>query len=271
MSITAACGSLTITGCGLHPGHMTLETESIIREADLVLVVAPNPLANRHIQSLNAVVENLGHVYTRDLNRLQIYQAMADRIVECVRAGKNVCAVFYGHPGIFVLSTHLARKTLLADGYPVRMLPGISADACLFAELDLDPATTGCQSYEASQFLLTTRQFDTGAALILWQIGLVGEHTLKNYCPAERGLEALTRLLRQHYPSDHQVCLYEAAVMPGFEARIEWLDLRELPQAATQPWTTLYVPAGSELVFAEDRVAWLGLSETAFVYDDPGA
>ncbi|MCW9015510.1 MAG: SAM-dependent methyltransferase, partial [Kangiellaceae bacterium] len=176
-SLTAQ-GRLTIVGCGLHPGHMTMETESHIKNADIVLVVAPNPLSIQHIRQLNPNVENLGLLYEGDVNRLQTYHLMADRMVELASHGQNVCAIYYGHPGIFVLSTHMAREQLEEADIPVTMLPGISADACLFADLNLDPATTGCQSYEATQFLLSKRSIDTGASLILWQVGLVGEHTL---------------------------------------------------------------------------------------------
>ena len=262
--MTIKKAQLNIVGCGLHPGHMTLETESLIKAADIVLLVAPNPLSITHIQSLNKRVEHLGRFYGEDMDRAQIYQKMADEIVHQVKEQQSVCVVFYGHPGIFVLSTHMAREQLLADAYPVKMYPGISADACLFADLGLDPASTGCQSYEATQFLLTRRQIDTGAALILWQIGLVGEHTLRAYKPASRGLQAMTQLLLGSYPPDHHVCIYEAPTLPGFAARTEWLSLCDLPSAQLKEWSTLLIPAASELTFASERVEWLGLQLSDF-------
>ncbi|TQV85802.1 SAM-dependent methyltransferase [Aliikangiella coralliicola] len=263
-------GSLVIAGCGLHPGHMTLETQSHIQHADIVLVVAPNALSVQQIRALNPNIENLGLLYKEDTTRLQTYYLMVDRMEELVQSGKKVCTIYYGHPGIFVLSTHIARDRLEQQGYSVKMLPGISADACLFADLNLDPATTGCQAYESTQFLLTARDIDNGAALILWQIGLVGEHTLKLQQPGKRGLSAITRLLMEHYPSDHKVCLYEAPTLPGFDPRIDWIELEDLPAASVKSITTLVVPSYSELNFAKERLEWLGLTEADLsAWDQP--
>jgi len=255
-------GSLVIAGCGLHPGHMTLETESYIKNAELVLVVAPNPLSIQHIRKLNDNVENLGRFYRDDLTRLQTYHGMADYMVSRVKDGQNVCTIFYGHPGIFVLSTHIAHEKLSELDYPVKMLPGISADACLFADLNIDPASTGCQSFEATQFLLTKREFDTCAGLIIWQIGLVGEHTLKQQSPGKHGLKAITKLLQKHYPREHNVCLYQAPTLPGFKPQIHWFPLGELPNREVCSTMTLYVPPCGELIFAKERLSWLELKES---------
>ena len=263
-------GTLTIVGCGLHPGQMTIEAKSHIENADRVLVVAPNALSIQQIRQLNDNIENLGRFYGDDRTRRQTYRAMALRMIEVVKEGLNVCTVFYGHPGIFVLSTHKAQHALESQGYQVRMLPGISADAALYADLNIDPATSGSQAYEATQFLLTHRVVDTAAALILWQIGLVGEHTLKVQSPGKKGLEAITRLLLEKYPRDHRVCVYEAATLPGFEARKEWVELNQLPEVKTQSISTLFVPPATELEFASERLEWLGLKdEDLAAWDEP--
>ena len=260
--MSQAKGSLTIAGCGLHPGHMTLETESLIKGAEKVLLVAPNPISIQHILTLNKDAEHLGRYYNEEgISRPEIYQKMTQRIVELVQSGLQVVTVFYGHPGVFVTSTRTATRKLRKEGYSVTMLPGISADACLFADLDLDPAETGCQSYEATRFLLTRRQPDTSAALILWQLGLTGEHTNMHFTTGEKGLEALTKLLLSYYPADHEVCVYEAPTLPGFSARKDWVPVSELASAKATTISTLLVPACEEPTFAEERLAWLGLEE----------
>ncbi|WP_168171450.1 SAM-dependent methyltransferase [Lacimicrobium sp. SS2-24] len=254
-------GRLTIAGCGLHPGHMTLETQSLIEAAETVLLVAPNPLSIQHIRQLNANTEHLGRFYNMGYSRPEIYRQMALRIIELVQQGQSVCVVFYGHPGVFVSSTRMAGRVLSERGYPVTMLPGISADACLYADLGLDPADTGCQSYESTRFLLTRRDVDNSAALILWQLGLTGEHSMDKFEPGKKGLAALSRLLQQSYPPEHQVCLYEAPTLPGFEPRKDWMALTDLAPADVNTITTLYVPACQEPSFAAERLAWLGLNE----------
>jgi uroporphyrin-III C-methyltransferase len=256
----SSTGQLIIAGCGLHPGHMTLETKHHIQQAEIVMLVCPNPLSIQHIMSLNSNTINLGLHYQEGTTRLETYRLMAKQMVDAVKSGQKVCAVFYGHPGIFVLSTHLAYRKLASEGFEVKMLPGISADACLYADLNIDPATTGNQCYEATQLLLTKRSLDPCADLIIWQIGLAGEHTLKKQQPGAKGLEAMVRMLSEYYPGNHQVCLYQAPTLPGFEPIKNWITLNDLPHQDVPPVTTLYIPASKPLSFAAERLDWLGLS-----------
>ena len=46
------------------------------------------------------------------------------------------------------------------EGFNAQMLAGISAEDCLFADLGLDPGKNGCQSFEATDFLIRRRQFE---------------------------------------------------------------------------------------------------------------
>ena len=99
---------------------------------------------------------------------------MAEAILEPVRAGKRVCAAFYGHPGVFVLPSHDAIARARAEGFDAAMQPGVSAEDCLVADLGVDPAVNGLQSYEASDFLRRRPAIEPTTALVLWQIGVVG-------------------------------------------------------------------------------------------------
>ena len=102
---------------------------------------------------------------------------MAEAILEPVRAGKRVCAAFYGHPGVFVLPSHEAIARARAEGFDATMLPGVSAEDCLVADLGVDPARNGLQSYEAGDFLRRRPAIEPTTALVLWQIGVVGART----------------------------------------------------------------------------------------------
>lgn len=250
-------GSLVIVGCGLHPGHMTLEAKSQIEHADIVLAVVPAPLSYYQLGTLNPRLESLTRFYD-GRPRPETYAAMTARMVDCVREGKQVCAVFYGHPGIFVTPTHAALRQLREEGYPARMLPGISAEACLIADLGVDPAEHGWQSYEATSFLLTQRFHNPEAALILWQVGLAGELSLRSFAPGKHGLDALVRLLLEWYDADHRICLYEAPLLPTFPPHMSWLTLSALSEAAVKPYTTLFVPPRCRARLVEERLAWIG-------------
>jgi hypothetical protein len=91
-----------------------------------------------------------------------------------VRAGLDVVGVFYGHPGVFVNPSHRALTIAREEGYRARMLPGVSAEDCLFADLLIDPANPGCITYEASDFLLRDRPVSLYSHMVLFQVGCVG-------------------------------------------------------------------------------------------------
>ena len=90
-------------------------------------------------------------------------------------AGARVCAVLYGHPGIFAWASHEAMARVRAAGLPARMLPAVSALDCLLADLGIDPATTGLQTYEATYFFVRRPAVDPHATLVLLQVGMLGE------------------------------------------------------------------------------------------------
>lgn len=240
---STAKGSLVIAGTGIMAAaHCSLESINAIKSADIVFVAIPDPLALNWIQPLNKNIQPLDDLYHSCENRLATYEAMVDRILAAVRRGLNVCAVFYGHPGVFVLPSHLALEQAIAEGYDAQMLPGISAADCLFADLGVDPSHPGIQMYEATAYLFWKYEISTHAGLVLWQIGVVGDHTFTLRSPSKNGLQVVTDQLKKYYPDTHRVCLYEATRSPLLPARIEWLSLKRLPLASVNGYTTLYVP-----------------------------
>ena len=95
------------------------------------------------------------------------------------------------------------------------MLPGISAEDCLFADLEIDPARQGLRSYEATDFLISGRPVDPTSGLVLWQVGAIGVATFyRRAVWRTEGLAPLVETLLDHYPADHEVILYTAATLP---------------------------------------------------------
>jgi hypothetical protein len=121
------------------------------------------------------------------------------------------------------------------------MLPSVSAEDCLFADLGVDPGDTGCQSFEATSFLLYHREFDTSVPLVLWQIATVGERN-GTAAPSREGLQVLLERLADRYGPDHEVVLYEASPYWVFEPRVDRVRLAEVGEAKLDGMTTLFVP-----------------------------
>jgi uncharacterized protein YabN with tetrapyrrole methylase and pyrophosphatase domain len=183
---------------------------------------------------------------------------MVESIIDCVRSGANVCAVTYGHPGVFSFPMHEAVRQARREGFQATMLPGISAEDCLFADLGVDPGLRGCQSFDATDFLIYGRRFDPASALILLQIGVIGELGTGTTL-VTRGLRVLADVLRRHYDADHESVVYQAAEHPFCEPSIQRVPLAMLPDARISSKSTLYVPPKQSPPVDEGMMQLLGM------------
>jgi len=237
-------GSLVVVGTGIRTvGQLTVETIAWLQKADKILYVISDPIAEAAIWSLNPKgAESLSVMYAESKPRIQTYNEMVERTLECVRAGMLTCMACYGHPGVFVYPSHESIRRARAEGYEARMLPGISAEDCLFADLGVDPGISGCQSYEATDFLANNRRIDPTSSVILWQIGVVGDATYKSVGYDLSAFPLLIERLLQIYPATHVGYLYEAAVFPGCEPVIHPVALHGLGQVPLTAGYTLYIP-----------------------------
>lgn len=237
-------GSLVVVGTGIKLGaHATPEAVVSMQGADKLFYLVTEPATEEWVRQLNASTESLEDLYVEGKSRYETYLAMTDRILDSVRNGFRVCAAFYGHPGVFVDATHRAIVRARREGFSARMLPGISAEDCLFADLNVNPGDNGCQTFEATNFLAAKRRFDPTSDLILYQVGVLGEPSVKRgmKCRPER-LQVLAEALREFYPAQHPVALYEASPFPTFEPSITWMTLGDLPSTIVPPMATVYLP-----------------------------
>lgn len=235
-------GSLTVVGTGIQLGtHLTRETRLLLETADVVLSLVAEPGMQAALEELNPATRSLHGLYELGESRGEAYEAMADEILRHVREGKNVVAAFYGHPGVFVAPSHTAIEKARAEGFTATMLPAVSAEDCLFADLGVDPSRFGCQSYEATDFLVHRRRVDRTAALVLWQIGTVG-NTSAAATTQPTGLPVLVEALLEHYPPEHEVTVYEASPYPGFDPLVRTVVLGALSADHVTALSTLYVP-----------------------------
>jgi precorrin-6B methylase 1 len=236
-------GSLTIVGTGIEAVvQITPEARSCIERADKLLYVQADPVSSHWIQTLNPRAESLGRLYGTKKRRKLTYLETVDQILHFVRKGLNVCVAFYGHPAVFCFPGHEAMRRARAAGFPARMLPAISSLDCLFADVGIDPGRQGCQSFEASDFLLHSRKFDSTSPLILLQAAVIGESALPLRPCNRAGLKILTNELRKHYPANHQVVIYEASQFVVSKPHIVKVLLSALPRARLTPMSTLYIP-----------------------------
>lgn len=241
-------GSLVCVGLGMKMGaHISPISRSYIEQADVVFSLVSHGVIELWLQEMNPKVHSLQEFYQEGKNRNLSYNEMVEAMLAEVRAGKKVVGAFYGHPGVFACVPHRAITKAQQEGYLAHMEAGISAEDCLIADLGIDPGKVGCQQYEASQFMFYKRQIDPSAHLILWQIGLAGDRSLAKFSTRADQLQVLVELLANHYPLDHEIILYEAAVLPVETVRNERMTLAELTQAQLYQQTTLVIPPSQPL------------------------
>jgi uncharacterized protein YabN with tetrapyrrole methylase and pyrophosphatase domain len=258
--IGARPGSLTVVGSGIKSvAHLTAEARARIQWADQVLHCVADGVTDAYIRELNPSTEDLHVYYGQGKRRRQTYLEMADRIVSFVRRGLNVVVVMYGHPGVFVHPTYAAMDTVSSEGYRTEMLPGICAEDCLIADLRVDPALEGFQTYEATAFLVRKRVIDVHVPMVLWQVGCVGDSGYNRQGFDGRHLHVLIERLQELYERDHEVVIYEAAQHPLADPRIHLHPLSKIGVEDVTGISTMFVPPLAPAPVDREMASRLGL------------
>jgi precorrin-2 methylase len=241
-------GSLTIVGTGITiGGHLTPEARAAFAHADEARYLVGDPVAVDLLEKINPKARSLHTLYETGRDRLHAYEAMVDELLEPVRAGRDVCGAFYGHPSVFVYPGQKALRLAREEGFDTRMLPGISSIDCLWCDLGIDPGEAGCQIYHATDFLLQRRRPDTAATLILLQINVIGVADHREE-PDWSRLPVLVEYLEEFYRTEHEVTGYEASPFPIMAPNVERVPLGKLAAARLTPGMTLVVPPATEAV-----------------------
>jgi uncharacterized protein YabN with tetrapyrrole methylase and pyrophosphatase domain len=241
-------GALAVVGMGMTLGsHLTPLARSHIEQADIVFAALSDNVVELWLQRMHADVRSLQPYYQEGKSRMRTYRQWVELMMAEVRAGKRVCGVFYGHPGIFAWSPHKVIEVARAEGFEAHMEPGISAEDCLYADLGIDPGRFGCQHFEASQLLFYERRIDPTGYLVLWQVGLVGDRSLGRLQTGAAYRQVLVDLLGQDYPLDHEVIIYRAATLPIQKPRIRRVALRDLPHIELPAEETVVLPPAGTL------------------------
>lgn len=147
--------SLVVVGTGIKfLSHLTNEVKAYILQSDKVLYLVNDPAMKDWIRQNNPKSESLDPLYAKYPLRIDCYRAITDYILASLKENQHVCVVLYGHPSVFSQPGLNAVIQARKEGFYAKILPGISAEACLFADLLIDPGLHGCQSFEATDFLI---------------------------------------------------------------------------------------------------------------------
>ncbi|MBE1161730.1 SAM-dependent methyltransferase [Dyella acidiphila] len=241
-------GSLSCVGMGMTLGsHLTPLARNHIEQADVIFAGLSDGVVELWLQRMHPDVRSLQPYYQHGKSRMKTYKQWVALIMAEVRAGKRVCGVFYGHPGIFAWAPHKVIELARAEGFQAHMEPGVSAEDCLYADLGIDPGRYGCQHFEASQLLIYERRIDPTAYLVLWQVGLVGDRSMARFQTGPEYRQVLVDVLSRDYPLEHEVLIYRGATLPIEKPRVRRVALRNLPHVPLNSEETVILPPAQSL------------------------
>ena len=221
-------GSLLVLGSGIQGVSFPMGSEPFIRMADKVFYTVSNPPTQVWLHTMRPDAFDLYVLYDDSKPRYYTYVQMSEAILHYVRKGLKVVTVFYGHPGIFVFSTHRSIEIARREGHYAVMMPGISALDCLCADLGVDPAFPGMQTFEATDLLVRKRSIDIGTHLVLWQVGLIGDTGYRRKGFINDKFPILVEYLMEYYGPEHELTHYIAARHPTFEPTMAVHKMKEL-------------------------------------------
>jgi Tetrapyrrole (Corrin/Porphyrin) Methylases len=256
-------GELVILGSGIGAMGFTRDAEQYIDDADHVLYCVADPVTQVWLRERRPDSIDLFALYDDRKRRYDTYMQMTEAMLFFVRQGKKVVAIFYGHPGIFVLSTHRAVSIARREGHRAQLRPGVSALDWLCADLGVDPAFPGLQTFEATDMLLRRRAIDVCSHVVLWQVGLIAEMGFRRRGFHNRNFGQLVDYLLGYYDSGHQVTHYIASKFPSLPSTIEEFRIDELMRPdVLQRFTgisTFYIPPAEGRAIDIDFAKEVGL------------
>lgn len=202
---------------------MTYEVQSIIRQCDYVIYLVNDPAMKRWISENSKKSISLDSLYFGFEQRKNAYDASCYEIIRIALQNESTCFVTYGHP---LFLSNLAGNVVAKienELLPISIdiLPGISSLDALFCDLRLDPIG-GLQAYEATDFINKKYSINANSHLILWQIGVVGIHSiikneeaLVDNIERKRALSLIQGKLMVLYNVNHPIILYVASMYPS--------------------------------------------------------
>ncbi|WP_082470623.1 SAM-dependent methyltransferase [Methylobacterium sp. Leaf86] len=251
---------LVFLGTGIRgASQITPEAEYHIRSADKVFYCVGDLVIERKIMNLNSTSEDLYPLYGDEKPRRETYEEMVSVCYGALKVNRKVAVIFYGHPGIFVYASHKAIRMARAEGIKAYMAPGISSLDCLFADIGIDPSRFGCQIFEATDLLVKRRKPGIDTAVIIMQVGCVGDTGFRFKGYERRNMPILQEYLSEIYGDNYEVILYEAASYPECEPRIRLIPLFNLVESSPTGITTMYIPPKIQAAVDPEMISRLGL------------
>ncbi len=222
-----------LTVIGLGPGSkasLTLGAIEKMKESKKILLRTQKHPVVDYLTNQGISMESLDHYYEQKDSFDEVYDAIADHIIERLQKEDVVYAV----PGSPFVAEHTVQRLLERaerDGYSIEFVPSMSFIEAIFQVLKKDP-NEGLQIIDGLQ--LKSQRPDQNMDVIVTQV-------YNQAVASEIKLSLMT-----HYPDQYPVCVIKGAGIPGIE-RVEWILLYELDRVEWVDYlTSIYLPKVDE-------------------------
>ena len=183
--------------------------------------------------------QSLGESYEDGRSRREAYERMVETILAPARAGRHVCAAFYGHPGI-----SFSRREAIGGLGPRGSTPECSrVSRPSTVSLPTSASTRRERLPDLRGRRLPAAATPRGAS---GRARPLAGRRRRPGVPLSDGapvaLPELVDALLESYPPDHQLVVYEASPYPGVAPQVESVGLGALTASAVSHRSTVYVP-----------------------------
>ncbi len=192
-------GTITIVGLGPGgPGHLTREAWEILRAGPEVwLRTERHPTVDSLPEELS--IHAFDHLYEEAEDFSQVYETIADRVLELGRRPEGVIYAVPGHPLVGESTVSAVLSSAEPVDVPVHVVEGLSFVGPTLTALRLD-ALDGLQVFDAIE--LASRHHPPIMPDVPALLGQLYSRSLAS---------AVKLTLMNEYPDDHEVVLVQAA------------------------------------------------------------
>jgi tetrapyrrole methylase family protein/MazG family protein len=221
--------SITIVGLGPgDPRHLTREAWGVLLESQEVWLRTARHPTVPHLPA-HLALRSFDDLYESAEDFAQVYQAIAERVLELGHRPEGVVYAVPGHPLVGEATVRKVLQMAREAGLPTRVVDGVSFVEVALTALGLDALEPGLQVCDGIEIAaLHHPPLNPDLPALIGQVY------------SRRLASDLKLTLMNQYPDEHPVTLIFAA---GTDAqRLVHLPLYELDRQEVDHLTTLYVP-----------------------------
>lgn len=247
-----------IVGLGIsHIDQITREAERCMEASNEILYVERGLGIDAFLASKCKCITDLTRLYAEGEDRQGTYRKMAATVVKAALERPPVTFALYGHPLIYSYPPFLIREMAGLLGLSVKVVPGVSAMDCIFADLFVDPSMNGIQMFEATEMLLRGRLLQTDVAALIWQIGALETGLYSTYSSRPERFQRFKDHLLRFYPSHHTVFAVHSATHSLLKPEIYEFEISDIGDYASvlHAGFSMYIPPLESRPFEDWKLA----------------